>query len=132
MVIHMEKRRTKQPLHLSEKMKLLSLWKKGLVCSDIAAKTGRSSTTVCRWINRWLQEGHVNTRPRSGRPRTRTGVSSLAHPHQMDRLNLNKLVMTPGMWNYHLRYSIPFYRLLPRSTYVWPYSDVYSQDLYRI
>ena len=30
----------------------------------IARHTGSSVTTVYRWIRRWQQEGHINTRPR--------------------------------------------------------------------
>lgn len=70
MPITMEQRMLKKPLPLSEKVRLITMWMAGMTCNAIAVETGRSSRTVCRWINRWRQEGHVNTRPRRGRPRT--------------------------------------------------------------
>lgn len=81
----MENRKPKKPIHHSEKLTLVHMWVRGMTCNAIAKDTGRSPATVCRWINRWKEEGHVNARPRSGRPRqavnrkdiTKYSVSSL-------------------------------------------------------
>lgn len=64
----METQKRTKPV-LSEKVKFLTMWMAGMSCCDIARTTGRSATTVYRWINRWRKEGHVNTRPYCGRPR---------------------------------------------------------------
>ena len=48
------------------------LWAYGVPIRNIAVRSGTSITTVYRWIRRWQREGHVNSRPRSGRPKLRT------------------------------------------------------------
>lgn len=49
--------------------KFVFLWVGGMSARAIAQNTGTSVTTVCRWITRWRTEGHVENRPKCGRPR---------------------------------------------------------------
>ncbi|KAG7162305.1 Glutamate receptor-like 23, partial [Homarus americanus] len=64
----MKYRRPNKPTDLSERAKLVSMWVDGISCRNIARQTGKSVSTVCRWITRWKREGNVNTKPRIGRP----------------------------------------------------------------
>lgn len=66
----MESRRLNQPTDFAERTHLVLMWLTGMSSRAIARETGKSVTTVCRWIRRWRQDGNVNTRPRCGRPRT--------------------------------------------------------------
>ncbi|KAK8384814.1 hypothetical protein O3P69_014397 [Scylla paramamosain] len=54
-----------QPTNLSERTKFISMWVRGKSTRSIARETGVSASTVCRWINRWRQEGNVYNKPRS-------------------------------------------------------------------
>lgn len=49
-----------QATSLGERSKFVSLWIGGKSARSIARDTGVSPSTVCRWINRWKQEGNVN------------------------------------------------------------------------
>lgn len=40
--------------------------------SEISREMGISRNTVKAWVRRYEEEGHVKTRPRSGRPRVTT------------------------------------------------------------
>lgn len=60
--------RCSRPTSLTERSNYVRLWVRGMSSRAIALETGTSVTTVCRWIKRWREEGHVNTRPRCGRP----------------------------------------------------------------
>lgn len=48
---------------------LVALWETGMTARGIAQETRVSVTTVYRWIRRWHMEGHLDNRPRKGRPR---------------------------------------------------------------
>lgn len=67
---NMELRRLNQPTDFAERTHFVLMWMAGMSSRAIARETGKSVTTVCRWIRRWRQNGNVNTRPRCGRPRT--------------------------------------------------------------
>uniref|UniRef100_A0A0P4WAP5 Insertion element IS150 protein InsJ-like helix-turn-helix domain-containing protein n=1 Tax=Scylla olivacea TaxID=85551 RepID=A0A0P4WAP5_SCYOL len=60
--------RSFRPTEGHERAGFVWLWASGMPVRDIAVRSGTSVTTVYRWIRRWQREGHVNTRPRSGRP----------------------------------------------------------------
>lgn len=66
---------------MPEKVEMLRLWMRGLTRSAIARETGRSVTAVCRWVNRWRREGHVNSRPRTGRPGSAGATHKLPVSH---------------------------------------------------
>ena len=72
-----------RPTGLEERAHLVWLWVAGRSVHTIALLTGTSVTTVYRWIRRWQREGHVNSRPRSGRPRlgTRKGSAQVQLQH---------------------------------------------------
>ncbi|XP_066984733.1 uncharacterized protein [Macrobrachium rosenbergii] len=57
---------------LCGRTKMVCMWVGGMSARAIAQETGTSVTTVYRWIRRWQKEGNVETKPRSGRPRTTT------------------------------------------------------------
>lgn len=57
--------RTLQPTSFRERCQFVSMWVKGKSCQTIAREKGVSSSTVCRWINRWTQEGNVYNRSRN-------------------------------------------------------------------
>lgn len=48
---------------------LVALWEMGMTARGIAQETRVSVTTVYRWIRRWHMEGHLDNKPRAGRPR---------------------------------------------------------------
>lgn len=51
----------------SQRSQFLSMWFDGMSARTIARETGVSPATVCRWINRWRQEGNVdNHKPPKG------------------------------------------------------------------
>ncbi|MPC29056.1 hypothetical protein E2C01_022273 [Portunus trituberculatus] len=54
------KRYPSQPTTLSERSMFVSMWIGGKSARTIARETGVSPSTVCRWINRWKQEGNVD------------------------------------------------------------------------
>lgn len=60
--------RSFKPTESHERAWFVWLWALGVPVRDIAVRSHTSVTTVYRWIRRWQREGHVNTRPRSGRP----------------------------------------------------------------
>lgn len=60
------------PILFGTRTKLVAMWLRGMSCSAIARDTGISTTTVCRWINRWRLEGHVNARHRPETSKTLT------------------------------------------------------------
>lgn len=56
------------------KWQIIELWEAGLKNkSEIARRLHLSWTAVNLWVQRWESEGHLNVRPRSGRPRTTSG-----------------------------------------------------------
>lgn len=59
---NVEQRPLKKHICYLEKLKILNMWLGGKSCKAISRETGRSATTVCRWINRWKLEGHINRR----------------------------------------------------------------------
>lgn len=65
----MELKRSNRTTELSERHKFVRLWMAGSSARAIAQQTGASATTVCRWIRRWKNEGHVSLRQRRGRPK---------------------------------------------------------------
>lgn len=85
----MESRRLNQPTDFADRTHFVLMWMAGMSSRAIARETGKSVTTVCRWIRRWKQDGNVNTKPRCGRPRLRekrrreeeVEVSSRHHYH---------------------------------------------------
>lgn len=60
--------RSVRPTQSHERVEFVWLWASGVPVRDIAIRSHTSVTTVYRWIRRYQREGHVNTRPRSGRP----------------------------------------------------------------
>lgn len=64
----MESPRLSRPTNLTDRVRFVWMWISGMSARAIAQETGTSVTTVCRWIQRWRQEGNVNTKTRSGRP----------------------------------------------------------------
>lgn len=60
--------RSFKPTEGLERASFVWQWASGVPVRDIAVRSRTSVTTVYRWIRRWQREGHVNTRPRSGRP----------------------------------------------------------------
>lgn len=83
--IIMESKNSRCTTNLAQRHKFVRLWLGGNSARAIAEQTGASATTVCRWIRRWKNEGHVSLRHRRGRPRKdvrwnvfagRTAVSS--------------------------------------------------------
>lgn len=56
-----------KPTSLTQRGLFLSMWVEGKSARTIARETGVSPATVCRWINRWRQEGNVdNHKPPKG------------------------------------------------------------------
>lgn len=53
------KRYPSQPTSLIERSMFVSMWVSGKSAREIARETGVSPSTVCRWINRWKQEGNI-------------------------------------------------------------------------
>lgn len=60
----MELRRRARPTSSWERARFVSMWISGMSLRAIARQTGSSVTTVYRWIQRWQNEGHINTRNR--------------------------------------------------------------------
>ena len=54
-----------QPTCLAQRRKFVFMWLGGKSIRTVARETGVSPSTVCRWINRWKQEGNVYNKPRS-------------------------------------------------------------------
>lgn len=52
-----------RPTNRTERTSFVWLWVTGMSRRAIAVKAGVSVTTVCRWIQRWRREGHVERRP---------------------------------------------------------------------
>lgn len=73
----MDLTRLHQTTNLADRSRFVWMWSIGMSARSIAQETGASVTTICRWIRRWRKEGHINTRPRRGRPRKNTTSSSL-------------------------------------------------------
>lgn len=65
----MELKRSYRTTDLAQRHRFVRLWLCGNSARSIAQQTGASATTVCRWIRRWKNEGHVNLRHHIGRPR---------------------------------------------------------------
>lgn len=61
----MKQRRLNLPIDVAERKMIVSLWLRGKSFRAIASESGKSLTTVCRWIRRWKQEGNLSTRPRA-------------------------------------------------------------------
>lgn len=78
----MEFHRLHQTTNLADRSRFVWMWAGGMSARAIAQETGASVTTICRWIRRWRREGHVNTKPRRGRPRkNRIYVMENIHSH---------------------------------------------------
>lgn len=60
----MELRRRTKPTSIWERASFVIMWTGGMSLRAIARQTGSSVTTVYRWIRRWQNEGHINTRTR--------------------------------------------------------------------
>ena len=52
-----------------QKGEIKALFEEGCSYRVIAGKTGVTKTSVARWVTRYLTLGHMNTMPKSGRPR---------------------------------------------------------------
>ncbi|KAG7162315.1 putative Glutamate receptor-like 75, partial [Homarus americanus] len=77
----MQYRRPNKPTDLSERAKLVCMWVDGMSCRNIAKETGKSVSTVCRWIRHWKLEGNINSKPRIGRSyKPSATVRSAFHP----------------------------------------------------
>lgn len=66
-----------QPTSLAARCKFVSMWVKGKTCKTIAKETGVSPSTVCRWINRWKEEGNVFNRSNNARSCMATEIHGL-------------------------------------------------------
>lgn len=56
----MQREYRSKPTSLSQRSLFLTMWIEGKSARTIARENGVSPATVCRWINRWRQEGNVN------------------------------------------------------------------------
>lgn len=56
---------------MAERMRFVLRWQNGQSARVIAEESGTSVATVCRWLRRWKNEGNINTKNKSGRPRQR-------------------------------------------------------------
>lgn len=72
---------------IAERAQIVGMWRAGATVPNIALEMGRSTKTIRRWIRRWEEEGSVETRPRSGRPRVTSArmdamivAAATAHP----------------------------------------------------
>lgn len=63
----MEQRNRKKQISLCERKKFIEMWREGKSCNAIAKERGTTPATVCRWINRWKQEGNISTKHRTKR-----------------------------------------------------------------
>ena len=54
---------------IQERARIVWMWAYKIPARTIAREIGMSVSSVYKWIQRWRQEGTVNTRPRSRRPR---------------------------------------------------------------
>lgn len=94
-----------RPTDLQERARLVWLWVMGRSVHSIALLTGMSVTTVYRWIRRWQREGHVNSRPKSGRPRqtTRHACARLPSLHNLHLDSSTSSLNTPELLpNHHI------------------------------
>uniref|UniRef100_A0A0P4WMH8 Uncharacterized protein n=1 Tax=Scylla olivacea TaxID=85551 RepID=A0A0P4WMH8_SCYOL len=72
------KRFPAMPTSLTERSMFVLQWVGGKSIRSIARDTGVSSSTVCRWIKRWREEGNVFDRKK---------FSSICHPAAPDVRN---------------------------------------------
>lgn len=56
----MQREYRSKPTSQSQRSQFISMWLHGKSARTIARDTGVSPATVCRWINRWRQEGNVD------------------------------------------------------------------------
>lgn len=63
----MEQQQRKRQISLFERQRFVAMWQEGKSCIAIAKERGTTPATVCRWINRWKQEGNINTKYRTKR-----------------------------------------------------------------
>lgn len=75
----MGQRNSFRPTGLRERAWIVWLWVEGWSVRVIAQHTGTSVTTVYRWIRRWEREGNVETRNKSGRPRSSLWIKKLGN-----------------------------------------------------
>lgn len=73
------------PTDLQERARIVWMWVCGIPVRTIARDTRISVTTVYRWIRRWRKEGHVNTKPRSGRPRLASLRNKASAQHVLEK-----------------------------------------------
>lgn len=114
-----------RPTTLADRARFVWLWKGGLSARAIAEENGTSVTTVCRWITRWNREGHVNTKPRSGRPRLKTGRS-------VELGQEASVSAADGDHSFQIfcRSSEPSYDYHDVERYHWPPSEASNSNLY--
>lgn len=101
----MDLHRLHQTTNLADRSRFVWMWSNGMSARAIAQKTGASVTTICRWIRRWRREGHINTRPRRGRPRKSGRSSALcihSHLHQ-----LPSCVLSARAIDDHIAHALP-------------------------
>ena len=82
------------PTQRHERAGFVWLWAYGVPIRNIAVLSGTSITTVYRWIRRWQEEGHVNSRPKSGR--MRLGTRKGGAPVQLRHLPSPSSWLTPA------------------------------------
>lgn len=61
--------RANSPSVISHRATIIGMRKTGLGVMEIAREMGIDRHSVSRWVKRWEEEGNVETRPRSGRPK---------------------------------------------------------------
>lgn len=120
-----------RPTEFSERAKFIYLWMEGKPVKEIAKDAGTSTTTVYRWIRRWRNEGAIESRPRSGRPRVTsreedfaiTSIASMLYPmSSYDIIHYLKLKCSPKT----VRRRIHESRTLPLSPFpLSPFNKLY-------
>ena len=68
----MPEQRANSTAVITDRARIIALWECNLPVNVIAHRTGLHRSTVHKWIKRWQEEGSVQTRPRSGRPKVTT------------------------------------------------------------
>lgn len=100
----------KKRIHHLERLQILYMWLAGMRCNAISLTTGRSRSSVCRWVNRWKNEGHINSRPRNRR-------SSIGKCHERKQENITAVydteMLTPFWIHLTSYYSKSFNSYFP-------------------
>lgn len=113
------RRRRNRQIILSERRLLVEMWLRGLSCNAIARQTRISAPTVCRWINRWKQEGNINRRPRCGKALT----AALVKCHLPSDISPRTEVLGPLRWRNYFHH-------VPAPIHLLPFRHQYSYDAY--